>query len=201
MLEDSESLRALIRQSRITEGKTVLEIGTGSGLISLCCLNAGAERVVATDINPAAVANARYNALLLGAGDRFEARRVPLDRPGAYSVIEASEQFDLIISNPPWELCEKPPAKIDDYAFYDPQFELMRTMLEGHRDHLRPGGKLLLVYGCVSAIRTLQNLAPQHGLTTTLRDDRDLYCLPELFLPGMLLEVKPSDVKSVDNEP
>jgi methylase of polypeptide subunit release factors len=195
MPDDTESLRALIRQSRIADGKSVLEIGTGSGLISLCCLHAGAKRVVATDINPAAVANARYNALLLGAADRFEARRVPLDRPRAYAVIDASEQFDLIISNPPWELSARPPEKIDDYAFYDPQFALMRTMLEGRKEHLRPGGRLLLVYGCVSAIRTLQNMAPQHGLTTVLLDDRDLNSLPELFLPGMLVEVKPLDVE------
>ncbi|MGE0378085.1 MAG: 50S ribosomal protein L11 methyltransferase, partial [Planctomycetaceae bacterium] len=189
---DTESLRALIRQSRIAEGKTVLEIGTGSGLIALCCLKAGATRVVATDINPAAVANARYNARRLGVADRLDVRRVPLDDAGAYSVIEPSEQFDLIISNPPWEFRVDPPRRIADYALFDPRFELMRTMLHGHQVHLRPGGKLLLAYGCASAIRAVQQTATQQGLTTNILDDRDLRQLPELFLPGMLLEVAPS---------
>ena len=57
------------------------------------------------------------------------------------------------------------------------------------------GGKLLLVYGCVSAIRTLQEMAPQHGLTAALLDERDLNSLPELFLPGMLVELTPIEAE------
>jgi predicted RNA methylase len=189
--KDTENLRALIRKSAVVEGKTVLEIGTGTGLIALCCLKAGAKRVVATDINPAAVANARYNAKLLGVADRLDVRRVPLDNAGAYSVIRPSEQFDLIISNPPWELTDRPPKRIAEFALFDPKFELMRTMLLGHKDRLRPNGKLLLVYGCVSAIKAVQETAKQQGLTTKILDDRRLDLLPELFLPGMLLELTP----------
>ena len=42
-----------------------LEIGTGTGILGILCLQNGADEVVATDINPAAVANARYNAAML----------------------------------------------------------------------------------------------------------------------------------------
>ncbi|MCA8996082.1 MAG: 50S ribosomal protein L11 methyltransferase, partial [Planctomycetaceae bacterium] len=49
---DSFSLRDLIRETDLVQDKTILEIGTGSGLISLCCLKAGASHVVATDVNP-----------------------------------------------------------------------------------------------------------------------------------------------------
>ncbi|MBX3439743.1 MAG: class I SAM-dependent methyltransferase [Planctomycetaceae bacterium] len=188
---DTTSLRALIRDSPLVKGKTVLEIGTGSGLISLCCLQAGASRVVATDINPAAVDNAQFNARRLGLSDRLDVRLVPIDNAGAYSVIEPSERFDLIISNPPWELSEKPPDQIADYALYDPHFELMRTMLRGHATHLAPEGRFLLAYGCVTAIRKLQATAASEGLTWKILDDRQLDDLPELFLPGMLLEIAP----------
>jgi len=62
---------------------------------------AGARKVVATDINPMAVKNARFNAEQLGLAERFEVRLVPPDDAGAYSVIQASERFDLVIYKRP----------------------------------------------------------------------------------------------------
>jgi methylase of polypeptide subunit release factors len=189
--DDTASLRRLIRESSLVEGRRVLEIGTGTGLISLCCLRAGAARVVATDINPAAVANARFNARGLELERRFETRLVPLDRPDAYSVIGQHERFDLIISNPPWE--DHVPRSIDEYALYDTDFALLRSLLAGLRDHLAPEGKALLAYGNVEAIRKVLQLAEQYDLEVRVLDDRDLDALPANFLPGMLLEVTPRE--------
>lgn len=185
---DTTSLRARISGSSEVKGKTVLEIGTGSGLLSLCCLNAGASKVVATDVNPAALANALYNAANMGFADRLELRRVPLDKAGAFSVIGDSEKFDFIISNPPWE--EGTPDKIDGYAYYDPGFRLLQSLLAGLDDHLEPGGKALLAYGAGEAIKTILRLAPQHALDAKVLDQQNLDALPDVFLPGMLLEVK-----------
>lgn len=186
---DTESLRALIRQGKAVEGKAVLEIGTGTGLLALCCLQAGAGHCVATDINPSAIANAAFNAELLGVEPRLDLRLVPRDRPGAYQVIEPGERFDLILSNPPWE--DARAGAFAEYAFFDERFELLESILAGLSDHLRPGGKALLAYGCVSAIRRVQERAPRYGLEVRLLDERPLDQLPELFLPGMLLEVVP----------
>lgn len=186
--EDTASLRRLIRDTPLVQGKRVLEIGTGSGLISLYCLRAGASSVVATDVNPAAVANAQYNvAGLQLPGERFEARQVPLDDSGAFSVVREGERFDLIISNPPWE--DAAPAAIDEYALYDDNFALLDSLLAGLPEHLAPDGRALLAYGCVTAIRTLCDMAEERGLQVRALDERDLDSLPELFLPGMLLEV------------
>jgi tRNA1(Val) A37 N6-methylase TrmN6 len=186
---DTASLRRLIRESSFVEGKRVLEIGTGTGLISLCCLRSGAAQVVATDINPAAIANARYNARGLELDARFETRLVPRDQPSAFSVVGEHERFDLIVSNPPWE--DNVPLSIDKYAFYDPDFGLLRSLTAGLRDHLEPGGKALLAYGNVTAVQELHRLAEVHKLDVRQLDDRDLNSLPENFLPGMLLEVTP----------
>ncbi len=184
---DTDSLRDLIRTTPLVKHKTVLEIGTGTGLISLCCLTRGASRVVATDINPAAIANARYNARRLDVDDRLETRLVPMDDAAAYEVIDSDEKFDLILSNPPWE--NQAPQSIDEYAFYDEDFALMRSLLEGLSDHLTNDGKALLAYGNVEAIRTLLRIAPQFNLDTGLLDDRKLDDLPNNFLPGMLIEI------------
>ena len=186
--EDTVSLRELIREQHLT-GQTVLEIGTGTGLISLCCLEADAASVVATDINPVAIVNAVYNAELLGLDARFETRLVPMEIPSAYAVVRNDEKFDLIISNPPWE--NGTPQKLEEYAFYDEGFALLDSLFANVRQHLNPGGKVWLAYGCVDAIRTAQRLATEYDLELTILDDRQLDELEELFLPGMLLEVVP----------
>ncbi|MFN9718673.1 MAG: 50S ribosomal protein L11 methyltransferase [Planctomycetota bacterium] len=185
--EDTRSLRELIRSDLTLKNARVLEIGTGSGLISMCCLQAGATHVVATDINPKAVRNARFNAGELGHSQRFEVRLVPRRSPHAWTVIRPGERFDLIVSNPPWE--DSQPTAMDQFALYDPGFGLLDSLLSGCRERLNPGGRMLVAYGCVTAIRRLQDQAKIHGLCTRLLDDRSLDELPELFLPGMLIEV------------
>lgn len=186
---DTDSLRAFLADGSRVRGKTVLEIGTGSGLLALCCLHAGAARVVATDVNPSAVANAAYNARRFGFQDRLEVRQVPADDAGAWTVIQAGERFDLVISNPPWE--NQRPRSIAEYALYDPDFVLLRSLIAGLRDHLKPGGRALLAYGCRDAIEKLHDLAEEHDLEVNILDERPLHTLPDVFLPGMLLEVTP----------
>ena len=166
----------------------MLEIGTGSGLLSLCCLKAGAEQVVATDVNRAAVSNALYNAEHLELTGQLDARLVPLENSSAFSVIAPNEKFDLIISNPPW--VNQKPKTIEEHALYDANFALMKSFLSGLRNHLKPGGRALLAYGCVDAIKTLQELSKEHHFEFIIRDERNLDELPEEFLPGMLLEIR-----------
>lgn len=187
--DDTLSLRQWIRTGEQVRGRDVLEIGTGTGLVSLCCLQVGAARVVATDINPAAVRNAEFNAQRLQLQERLSCRLVPRRSPGAWTVLAADEKFDLIISNPPWE--NQTPVTVAEFALYDPDFALLQSLLQGARQRLKPGGRMLLAYGCVTAIRRMQELAQQLGLQLTILDERDLETLPEVFLPGMLLEVRP----------
>jgi len=185
--DDTLSLRQKIAADPQLRGAAVLEVGTGSGLVSLCCLQAGAGRVVATDLNPAAVENARENARLLGFGDRLEVRRVPRRSPGAWTVLRPGETFDLIISNPPWE--DQRPETVEQFALYDPGFELLESLVTGARQRLRPGGRMWLAYGCVTAIRQIQKVAERERLECRLLDERRLEDLPELFLPGLLIEL------------
>ncbi len=189
--QDTTSLRVLIRTTPLVKGKTVLEIGTGSGLVALCCLQAGARKVVATDINPRAVANAEYNAGLLDLGERLDVRLVSETEPGAYVVVGEAEQFDVIISNPPWE--DATPNTIGEYALYDDEFALMRSLLEGLSAHLKPEGKAFLAYGCVAAIKAIEQICAENDLAVEILDERELDSLPEVFLPGMLLSVTRKD--------
>ncbi len=186
---DTTSLRELIANTDLVRGKSVLEIGTGSGLVSLCCLRAGASYVVATDVNATALANAQYNANVLGVSDRFETRLAPLSSSGAFEVCQPDEKFDVIVSNPPWENAQ--PRSIDEYALYDRDFALLKSILGGAGHHLNEGGRLLLAYGCRDAILAIERIAGANRQATERLDERSLSTLKELFLPGMLVEVFP----------
>ena len=191
--DDSVSLRKLIVEDSIAADRDVLEIGTGTGIISILCLQNDAAKVVSTDINPAAVANAQYNAAILCPNQNLDVRLVGKTNPGAFAVIQDAERFDLIISNPPWE--DGVVVKPADHAFYDPDFNLMDSLLDGLPQHLAPGGRCLLAYGHVPAIKRLRQEALQRGYEFKILDDRDLDSLPKDFLPGMLIEIRPKMIQ------
>ena len=185
---DTDTLRRTIFSTPEIAGSRVLEIGTGSGLVSLCCLQAGAEHVVATDVNPNAVHNVRYNTVeAFGHENRLDARLVPRRSPGAWTVIKPDERFDFIMSNPPWE--DSQPKNVEEFALYDPEFLLLDSIVTGARQRLRPLGRMWLAYGCVTAIRRIEMLTRQERLQYLQLDDRSLDELPEVFLPGMLIEI------------
>jgi SAM-dependent methyltransferase len=186
--DDTVSLRKLIVDDAIAASRDVLEIGTGTGLISILCLQNEAKSVVATDINPAAVANAKYNAAMLVPETELDVRLVSKDSPGAFEVIEDNERFDLILSNPPWE--DRVATKPADHAFYDPGFLLMDSLLDGLPKHLKRSGRCLLAYGHVPAIKRLKVEAEKRNLEFKILDQRDLDSLDTDFLPGMLVEIR-----------
>jgi methylase of polypeptide subunit release factors len=71
-----------------------LDVGTGNGIQALLAA-AHAERVVATDINERALAFTAFNAALNGI-DNVELRS------GSFFEPVAGEQFDLVVTNPPY---------------------------------------------------------------------------------------------------
>ena len=58
-----------IMQDEISGGERVLDVGTGSGILSICASKLGAKTVNAYDIDPVAVKVARENAILDGCGN------------------------------------------------------------------------------------------------------------------------------------
>lgn len=170
--------RQFLLASDLAWAKDVLDIGTGSGVLGLLVLKRNAGHVVATDVNEAAIRNASWNAEQLGYGSRFEARLVPLDRSGAFSVIGPSERFDLILSNPPWY--QGTPRTMKDRAIYDEDYALLRSLLSGLKDHLQPGGKAWLEYSSHEAREIIAKEAPAHSLTQQAVVENGSYAVIEL---------------------
>jgi len=128
--------------AELFKGKRVMEIGTGSGVISLMAAKQGAAKVVSTDINPKAIQSVTSNAEALGYGDILEARLVSLDDMSAYAVLNDGEQFDIIISNPPFALDLDAPGNdaVTDNG------ELGFSIVNGLEEHLAPNGTVILLY-------------------------------------------------------
>lgn len=158
-------LRAYLNEVENVDGKTLLDLGTGSGVLSLIALNSGAERSVATEINPYAIANASYNAKLLGFEEKMEVRLVSMNEQGAYSVIEESEKFDLIVSNPPQGTTK--PRTIYEFSYADPELAFLRSILEGLKNHLTPNGKgVFTLYD--RGLELAHYVAKEHGLDVNI---------------------------------
>jgi SAM-dependent methyltransferase len=125
-------------------GRRVFDIGAGTGVLGFLLLERGAARVVATDIDPAAVASAREDAMGLGFADRFEARELDLFPEG---------RADIIVCNPPW-LPEAVRGRLDA-AVFDPESRFLGRFLTGLPTHLESNG-----LGCL----LISNLAELLGL-------------------------------------
>jgi len=58
-------------RANITAGETVMDYGTGSGILAIGALKLGAASADGTDIDPLAVDSSSYNATLNGSDDKF----------------------------------------------------------------------------------------------------------------------------------
>lgn len=158
-------LRRYLNKEQTVAGKMVLDLGAGSGVLSLIALNKGAKKSVATDINPYAVANAVYNSERLGFKDKMDVRLVSMDEQGAYSVIDNNERFDLIVSNPPQGLGYT--NRIYDYSHTDPDLAFLKSILEGLKGHLTPDGKgVFALYN--RGLELAHHVAKEQGLDVNI---------------------------------
>jgi release factor glutamine methyltransferase len=82
------------------ENKTFLEIGLGSGVLSIFSLLRGAKYGTGLDINPRAKIFTGFNAMINGVEDQLEIRDGNTEN--VYASV-AGETYDFVFSNPPFE--------------------------------------------------------------------------------------------------
>lgn len=148
------------------KGKTVLDIGTGSGILAVYAAQLGAAKVVATDIEPRAVDCARENAQRLGLGSVIEARLVSMSEPSAYAVIRPEERFDIVVSFPPGVINREPyvvNGVLDEGITPADNLRLGLSILKGLDARLNPGGVALLCFKFSVAHTIMVNYARSLG--------------------------------------
>jgi release factor glutamine methyltransferase len=154
----SELLAEVLRREPLA-GKSVLEVGTGSGFLALAAARL-AERTVGVDINPEAVRALRINALLNHLEDKVEARQGDLFAP------VAGERFDVIVFNPPYFAGEA--KDLWEYSWRDVNQVRARFVAQA-ANFLRPGGRLLVSDSDVAVDRLEQSLDAAGFRVTPLR--------------------------------
>lgn len=159
----SEYLVGLFGRELIPAGAAVLDMGTGTGLGAVCAAP-WAGRVVAVDINPAAVRCARINALLNEVEARVEVRQGDLFAP------VAGERFDVVLFNPPFYRG----APRDDLDRAWRSDDVVERFAAGLADHLAPGGCALVVLSSNSDLPAFLRAFAGAGLAVETLAERDM---------------------------
>lgn len=167
---DTELLVELAIERTPTRGR-VLDMGTGSGAIAVSLAHTRPDaRVTALDVSEAALAVAKENATLNKASVRFL-------HSDWFSAL-AGEEFDLVVSNPPYiaagdrhlyegDLRFEPQGALTDHA---DGLSALRTIACGALQHLVPGGWLLMEHGYDQAAQVRGLLEPDYTEVQSWRD-------------------------------
>ena len=144
----------------IVGDKSLLEIGTGTGIIALYCALGGAQ-VVATDINPDAIENARINFAKYHLD-------IPVIQSDIYKTLNAGSKFDFIFWNHPFNNWDEPVTETLLRSGLDYHYQDLTDYIAGARQHLTEGGRLLLGTGNNADLATIQRLASDNSYSLRL---------------------------------
>lgn len=163
---DAEGVMVVTRSAGGAYVDAALDVGTGSGAISLTLAKEQvATRILALDRSAQALEQATENRRRVGPmAASVEFRLV---EGALWEAVGEAERFDLIVSNPPYvstaEMERLPPEVRHDpseaLVAGEDGLDVIREILAGARDHLRPGGALFLEIGEGQGERVAELLA------------------------------------------
>lgn len=138
MYKSSELLAQFVDDMPDLEGKQVLDMGCGSGIVSIFAANRGAV-CLAVDKNPASVECTIENANVNGLSKNIKAVQSDL-----FKNIDKQERFNIIFFNPPYY--EKEPLNDFELAFNaGSDYRVIREFITESKEYLKENGIIYLI--------------------------------------------------------
>lgn len=152
------------RNLPIKKGEEVLEIGSGTGIVSIFAALKGAKKVLATDINPKAVINTKENIKLHNLKNKIEVRRGSLYKP-----MKKREKFDVIFWNTPFGFIQKNKISNLEKSVYDPKYKSTQKFMKQTHRYLKKDGKLFIGFSStLGRLDLLKKFTQEAGFTLKL---------------------------------
>lgn len=148
--EPAEDTFLLAEKMTVTEDDTVLDMGTGCGILAVLAAEK-TKNVLAVDINPYAIQCASRNAETNGVKERIEFRHGDLFQP-----INPNENFSLILFNAPYLPSEPDEEKSwigKAWAGGRNGRKIVDRFVMGAPNFLAAGGRIQLVQSSLSDVK------------------------------------------------
>ena len=170
----------------MNEDGRICDVGTGSGCIAITLVcEKGDARALAVDVSEAALLVARENAREHSVGQRID-----FQVADCFSGLdENTDQFDLIVSNPPYVAANQLPGLQREVRDHEPQVALspgedglsiIRRLLKDAPRFIRGNGHLIMEIGFDQG-EAVRNLVDQN--VWTLKEILpDLQCIPRIVV-------------------
>jgi Ribosomal protein L11 methyltransferase (PrmA) len=135
----------LIMRAPIPSLESAIDVGTGTGVMTIALIKRGVKQVIATDTSPQAIACAQENF-----------KRLKIDNQ---VILENCHLFParksgLVVCNPPW-IPSKPSSSLEQ-AIYDPENQMLLGFLQGVKAHLTEEGEAWLIMSNLAELLQLR---------------------------------------------
>jgi len=141
----------------VNEGEEFLEIGSGTGIISVILALKGAK-VTCTDINPMAIKNTKENA-------QRHNIDITILEGDVYDPLQEDKKFDTIFWNTPFGFVE---GELDNLekAVFDKEYKATERFIKESKKYLKPNGRLLIGFSStLGRLDLLQEYLKEAGFT------------------------------------
>lgn len=137
-------------------GKRVLDMGTGSGIVSVAAASLGAD-CTAADINPMSVRAAKENAAANGFGNKITVVESDL-----FEALNKNEKFDIIFFNPPYYK-GKPKNNFERAFKGGENLEVISRFLSEAGSSLDPNGVIYFIVSTDMDVKSLERMFANAG--------------------------------------
>jgi len=166
--DPAEDSFLLLESVPVDPKDSILELGTGCGLIALACAYQGAQ-VICTDINPYAIQLTRHN---IERNHHLLKGDIEIRQGDLFSVLKNHERFTVIVFNPPY-LPTKKSDKIGGWLDIATDggptgLKLTKRFLQGLHKHLQPAGYAYFIFSSLSNRSTLERFLKNEQLSAKI---------------------------------